>query len=82
MVTDLAALALGGGDAGLAQAGHAVTLPLPLHVSGAAVTRALSGHVCCQLLFQRGYSHAHPGLRTIVIALTHSRPQTIHLELN
>ena len=54
MVTDLAAVALGGGDAGLAQAGHAVTFPLPLHVSGAAVTRALSGHVCGQLLLQRG----------------------------
>ena len=50
MITDLAAVALGGGDAGLAKAGRAVTFPLPLHVSGAAVTRALSRHVCCQLL--------------------------------
>ena len=53
MVTDLAAVALGGGDAGLAQAGHAVTFPLPLHVSGAAVTRALSRHVGSELLLQR-----------------------------
>ena len=33
-------MTLGRGDAGLAQARHAVTLPLPLHVSGAAATRA------------------------------------------
>ena len=62
-LTDLAGVALGGGDAGLTQADHAVTFPLPLHVSGPAVTRARAGQglVSGQLIICQ-YSHAQPGL--------------------
>ena len=62
-LTYLAGVALGGGDAGLAQADHAVTFPLPLHVSGSALTRARArqGLVSGQLIICQ-YSHAQPGL--------------------